>query len=135
MTKKNALISMFCILGVVLIFHFLIYTEQIPFDKVWAGKLESIEEMKTFETFSILLNIFILTVLIIKYRQVKKGVSHKAIDVLIWIFTAFFALNTVGNLFAKSTLELVLGTALTLTSAVLCFIIVKKDKMKSQDAH
>ncbi|MCR9066733.1 MAG: hypothetical protein NXI00_22375, partial [Cytophagales bacterium] len=123
MTKKIALISMFCILGVVLIFHFLIYTEQIPYDKVWAGKLESIEEMKTFETFSILLNIFILTVLIIKYRQLKKGVSHKVIDVLIWIFTAFFALNTLGNLFAKSTLELVLGTALTLTSAVLCFII------------
>ena len=48
MKKKTALIIMFFILGIVLLFHFLILTEQIPYDKVWAGKLNSVEEMKSF---------------------------------------------------------------------------------------
>ena len=39
MNKKVALIIMFFILGIVLIFHFLILTNQIPYEKVWAGKL------------------------------------------------------------------------------------------------
>ena len=63
MSKKNALIIMFCILGALLILHTLIITEQIPYEKVWAGKLKSVEEMRLFETFSILLNVFILAIL------------------------------------------------------------------------
>lgn len=132
MNKKVALIIMFFILGIVLIFHFLILTEQIPYDKVWAEKLNSVDEMKSFETFSILLNIFMLTVLFMKYRQLEKGVKNKVIDILIWIFAGFFALNTLGNLFSKSMIELILGTFLTLTSAILCFVIVKKKKTKAQ---
>ena len=132
MNKKVALIIMFFILGIVLIFHFLILTEQIPYDKVWAGKLNSVEEMKSFETFSILFNVFMLTVLYMKYRQLEKGVKNKVIDILIWIFAGFFALNTIGNLFSKSMMELILGTILTLTSAILCFVIVKKEKTKAQ---
>ena len=127
MKKKVALIIMFFILGIVLLFHFLILTEQIPYDKVWAGKLNSVEEMKSFETFSILLNAFILIVLYIKYRQLVKGVNSKVIDILIWIFSVFFVLNTIGNLFSKSIIELILGTFLTLTSAILCVVIVKKE--------
>lgn len=126
MRKKTALIIMFFTLGIVLIFHFLIFTEQIPYDKVWAGKLNSVEEMKTFETFSILINIIMLTTLVIKYRLLEKEKRNKAIDILIWIFAAFFALNTLGNLFAQNIIELILGTFLTLSSSILCFIIVKK---------
>lgn len=126
MKKKVALISMFFILGIVLIFHTLILTELIPYDKVWAGKLNSVEEMKSFETISILLNAFILTVLYLKYRKLEQGTTSKVIDILIWIFAGFFVLNTVGNLFSKSMVELILGTLLTLTSAILCFVIVKK---------
>lgn len=128
MNKKVALIILFFILGIVLIFHFLILTNQIPYEKVWAGKLNSIEEMKSFETISILLNIFMLTILIVKYKQLKRKIKNKAIDILIWAFAVFFALNTLGNLFAKSTTELIFGTFITLTSSVLCFIIAKKKR-------
>ena len=128
MNKKVALIIMFFILGIVLIFHFLILTNQIPYEKVWAGKLNSIEEMKSFETISIILNIFMLTILIVKYKQLKRKIKNKAVDILIWAFAVFFALNTLGNLFAKSTTELIFGTFITLTSSVLCFIIAKKKR-------
>jgi hypothetical protein len=132
MNKKTALRIMFFILGSLIILHVLILTGQIPYDKIWAGRLNSVEEMRTFETFSILLNAFMLVILVIKYMQLGKGERSKIVDILIWGFAAFFALNTVGNLFAKSIIELVLGSLVTLISAILCVIIVKKNKRKSQ---
>ncbi len=128
MNKQTALHILFFILGAVLIFHFLIFTEQIPYDKVWAGKLKSVEEMKRFESFSILMNAFMLSILYIKYRLLANNSSNKFIDVLIWIFAGFFALNTIGNLFAKNIWELVLGTLLTLVSCALLVLVVKKRK-------
>lgn len=126
MNKKVAIKIMFFLLGTILIFHLLIFTEQIPYDKIWAGRLNSVEEMKSFETFSILINIFMVLVLLIKYKLLGSGKTNKAIDILIWVFVVFFALNTLGNLFAKSLIELILGSFLTLTCSILCFIIVKK---------
>ena len=123
-----ALISMFFILGIILIFHFLIFMELIPYDKIWAGKLSSVEEMKSFEIFSILLNVFIVIILFIKYKQLDREKGNKIIDILIWIFAAFFALNTLGNLFAESMIELILGAFSTLILSILCVIIVKKEK-------
>lgn len=126
MNKKVAIKIMFFLLGTILIFHLLIFTEQIPYDKVWAGRLNSVEEMKSFETFSILINIFMVLVLLIKYKLLGSAKTNKAIDILIWVFVVFFALNTLGNLFAKSLIELILGSFLTLACSILCFIIVKK---------
>lgn len=128
MSKKVALFIMFFILGTILTFHVLIFTEQIPYDKVWAGKLNSVDEMKSFETFSILLNVFMLVVLFTKYKQLEREERNWVVDILIWIFVVFFALNTLGNLFAQSRLELILGSLLTLISSILCFIIVKNRK-------
>jgi len=126
MSKKTALLIMLWQLGVVLIFHFLVFWEQIPYDKVWAGRLNSVEEMKTFETFSILVNVFIMTILVVKHKLLKREKGNKIIDVLIWVFAVFFGLNTIGNLFAQNIIELILGTLLTVISTILCVIIVKK---------
>jgi phosphatidylserine synthase len=106
----------------------MIIANQIPYEKVWAGKLNSEEEMKSFETISIILNIFILTILIVKYKQLKRKIKNRAVNILISAFAVFFTLNTLGNLFAKSTTELILGTFITLSSYILCFIIAKKKK-------
>ncbi len=124
--KKVALILMFVLLGVLLTFHAMVLSGVIPYDIVWAGKLKSYDEMIRFETVSILINSLVLLVFVVKYRLLRSGRSNKIIDIIIWIFALLFLLNTVGNSFSKSTLELVLGTALTLFSAVLCLVIVKK---------
>ena len=128
MSKQIALIIMFFILGILLLFHFLILTELIPYHIVWAGKLSSVEEMRVFEIISISLNTFMLSVLYLKYRQLARGIRNEIIDILIWIFAGFFALNTVGNLFSKSITELVIGTFLTLTSSILCLVIAQNKK-------
>ncbi|SMG46673.1 hypothetical protein [Arenibacter troitsensis] len=131
MNKKITIKIMFLLLGALVIFHVLIFTEQIPYDKVWAGKLNSVEEMKAFEAFSIFINLFMILILSIKYKLLESGKSNKAIDILIWVFVVFFALNTIGNMFAKSLIELILGGFLTLASCILCIIIVKKEKIKT----
>lgn len=129
MTKKRALKIMFFILGVVLCFHILIIMEIIPFDKVWAGKLSSVEEMRKFELFSILFNLFILLILFIKNKKIENHKNSKIVDVFIWIIVVIFSLNTIGNLFSKSWVELVFGTLLTLICACLCYFIVRKEKI------
>lgn len=126
MSKKVAIKIMFGLLGAVLIYHFLIFFEFIPYDKVWAGRLNSVEEMKTFETFSILVNVFMITVLIIKYQNILNNKPNRIIDILIWVFALFFSLNTFGNLFSENILELIFGTLFTLIAAILCVFIVKK---------
>lgn len=90
MSKKIAIKIMFGLLGAVLIYHFLIFFEFIPYDKVWAGRLKSVEEMKTFETFSILVNVFMITVMIIKYQNLQNQNPNRIIDILIWVFALFF---------------------------------------------
>ena len=123
MKKKRAIHILLTILAALLLLHTLIYIEIIPFDKVWAGKLKTVEEMRTFELFSILMNIFMLAILYIKLQLLKNNRTNRIIDIFIWLFALFFALNTIGNLFANNILELIFGTFLTTTS---CFIIARK---------
>lgn len=126
MKKKTALLIMFFLLGALVMVHLLILTAVIPYDQVWAGRINSVEEMRAFETVSILVIVFMLIILTVKYQHLRKGKSNKVIDVLIWVFAGYFLLNAIGNLFSESKLELIVGTILTLTSAALCFVIAKK---------
>ena len=132
MSKKVATRILLFILGMLLLLHLLIFTEQIPYDQVWGGKLDSVDEMRSFELFSILLNAFMITILFIKYKLLVRDRRNRGIDALIWTFVVFFALNTIGNLFAESMTELIFGTLLTLSSSILCFVIVRNEKTKAQ---
>jgi hypothetical protein len=128
MHKKLAVKLMIGLLLIVIIFHFTVLLEFIAYDKVWAGKINSIDEMRVFETISILINILLMTTLFFKLKHLKNNTSHKVTNAIIWLFVVLFALNTIGNLFATTIVEKTVGTALTFISAVLCWVIVKKDK-------
>lgn len=130
MSKVTALVTLFSLLGMLVVFHVLILIQVIPFDQVWGGRLSSVEEMQTFEIFSIAINSLMLVVLAVKYKQLKQGKSSKLINILIGLFAVFFGLNTVGNLFAENMWELVLGSTFSVLAAVLCIKILKKDKPK-----
>lgn len=123
MKKKRAIHVLLTILAALLLLHTLIYIEIIPFDKVWAGKLKTVEEMRTFELFSILMNIFMLAILYIKLQLLKKNRTNRIIDIIIWLFALFFALNTIGNLFANNILELIFGSLTTFSLSFLCIYV------------
>lgn len=126
--KEIALKLMTGLLSIVLLFHLCVLFEIISYENVWAGKINSLDEMRVFETISIIINALLITILFFKSKNIKNNVSNKVVNGIIWIFVFLFALNTIGNLFAESIIEQILGTALTFISSVLCWIIVRKDK-------
>lgn len=130
-SKRIALKLMIGLLSVVLIFHLCVLFEIISYKIVWAGKLNSKEEMYVFEAVSILINFFLIIVLCIKFQNIKKSETNRIINIIIWVFVFLFALNTLGNLFAENLIEQILGTLLTFISATLCWIIVKKKNKRN----
>lgn len=130
-SKRIALKLMIGLLSIVLIFHLCVLFEIISYKIVWAGKLNSKEKMYVFEAISILINFFLIIVLYIKFQNIKKSETNRIINIIIWMFVFLFALNTLGNLFAESLIEQVIGTLLTFISSTLCWIIVKKKNKRN----
>lgn len=131
MKKITAVRITLALLSLLVIFHALVLLEIVPYEMVWAGRLESVEEMWLFETISILINLVMIMVFEFKYGQLRKGKASILIDVFIWIIVVFFVLNTFGNLLSKTLIEFVLGTLLTLTLAVLSIVVVGKKRVGS----
>ena len=125
-SRKTAMRTMITLLCVVLVFHFLVLFEVISYEVVWGGRISSIQEMRVFEGVSILLNTFLIIILLIKAKNIRHNTKNKLVDSVIWIFVVLFALNTIGNLFSETWIELVAGTALTSLSSFLCWVIVRK---------
>lgn len=130
-SKRIALKLMIGLLSIVLVFHLCVLFEIISYKIVWAGKLNSKEEMYVFEAVSILINFFLIIVLCIKFQNIKKSETNRIINIIIWVFVFLFALNTLGNLFAENLIEQILGTLLTFISATLCWIIVKNKNKRN----
>jgi hypothetical protein len=85
--------------------------------------------MYQFESVSVLINVILFSALLIKSKIVRWKVNPKIIQVILYIFVAIFALNTIGNLFAKMSLETYIFTPLTFISAFLCLrIALEKSK-------
>ena len=127
-SKNQALKIILGVLTAIFVFHILIIIRIIPYEIVWAGKLKSVNEMYVLEMVSILVNILLLAVLLLKGNYIKHKIDSKIINGILWFFVLVFALNTVGNLLAKSLFEKAVFTPLTLISALLLYIIVRKDK-------
>lgn len=131
-SKAQALKIILGLLTAVIVFHTLIIAQIIPYEIVWAGKLNSVNEMYVFEIISILVNILLITVLLLKGNYIKHTISNKILNGILWFFVLVFTLNTVGNLLAKSLFEKAVFTPLTLISALLIWIIIRKDKSNRQ---
>lgn len=85
--------------------HFLILLQIIPYNIAWGGRLQTVQEMYTFETVSILISLIFIYILAQKGNFVRAAFSDKTLTVILWIFFALFILNTIGNLLAQSTFE------------------------------
>lgn len=109
---------------VAVLFHISILMKIVPYEITWGGKLKTDEEMYVFEIFSILVNLFFIFVLLQKGVFIKPFLGKKTVTIILWIFLAIFVLNTIGNLFAKTTFEKGF-TILTLVNSILLWKINK----------
>ena len=82
--------------------------------------------MYVFEIISILINLFLGFVLLIKGNYLKKLIPTKAMNIILWVFLFIFGLNTIGNIFAESLFEKSLSL-LTLIFTYLIWTIIKKN--------
>lgn len=102
---NNAIKIFIGLLFVIILFHLSIITKIVPYDITWGGRLQNDTEMYVFETISILINVFLSWVLLMKGNFVKYKFPNQVINVILWIFFVIFILNTVGNIFAKTFFE------------------------------
>jgi hypothetical protein len=128
MNQKHASYTMLGLLTLVILFHLSVITQLVPYTIVWAGKMKSVQEMYLFESVSIAINLFLITVVSLKIELIKHAISHKILNGILWFFVVLFSLNTVGNLFAKTDFEKYVFTPLTLISAILIWCIVRNKK-------
>jgi len=130
-SQLQALNVMLVLLIAVILFHLSVFCQIIPYTIVWAGKLNNVTEMRVFESVSMLICIFHISVLLLKGNYIKNKIPIKIINGILWVFVALFVLNTVGNLFAKSNFELYFFTPLTFISALLSLRILIGNKTVS----
>lgn len=79
--------------------------------------------MYRFEIISIFINLFLISILLMKGGYLKFQFNFKIINILLWIFFLIFILNTIGNILAKTTFEK-LFSVLTFLSAVFIWKIL-----------
>lgn len=116
--SSNGLLVLFCLISV---FHILVIIEVIPFAYVWAGKLKSKEEMYQFETVSLLLNIIMTFVVLAKMGLLKVITNSKLLKIILIAMSLLFLLNTIGNFFSVTGLELFIATPMTFLLSVLSY--------------
>lgn len=117
---------MLVLLSIFMVFHVLVIIQIIPYTIVWAGKLKSYKDMYEFEGSSIFINLMLILILLARGQYIQLPVSQQFISIVLWLFVLLFALNTIGNLFAKTNFEKFVFTPLTFISSLLLFRIVKK---------
>lgn len=126
-SKVAAITVLMGLLSVVILLHLGILFQLIPYDIVWAGKIDSLEAMYLLETVSLILNGTLMLVLYLKLKHLKQAMPTPVVDVILWIYVVVFGLNSLGNLFAQTLFELIFGTLFTLVMMYLCWVVVKKE--------
>lgn len=105
MKIKTSIHLLLALLIAVIAFHLFILCKIIPYSITWGGRLQNDSEMYVFESISILINLFLGYVVLMKGRYLKPLIKEKALNVILIVFLVIFALNTIGNLFAKTKFE------------------------------
>lgn len=129
MNKISFLFAKNCILILtllILIFHLLIILKVIPYSIVWAGKLTNDTEMFRFESISIIVNAIYLLLILGLNQYASESKVNNFIRILLWGFVILFALNTIGNLFAESKIEMLIFTPYTFILALFTARILRE---------
>jgi hypothetical protein len=124
MSLKKYLNTFLGLLSVIILFHIAIVVKIIPYDIAWGGRLQNDSEMFVFEAASIAINLFLVTVLLMKGHYLSFRFQERTINIILWVFFSLFILNTIGNIFAKTTFEKSFSI-LTLLFAFLIWAILR----------
>lgn len=127
--KNNTNIkSLLGLLTIIIIFHIGVITKMIPYKVIWGGQLQTDTDMYIFEASSIIINLLLIWVLLIKDRFIKSHLSPRITNIILWCFLVLLSINTIGNLFAKTNIE----KSFSLLSFILALLIWRTLKNKTE---
>jgi len=127
MNPKLAIKLMLWLIGVIILLHSAILMKIIPYNITWGGRIENNIEMYVFEIMSILINLFLVVLLLLRGRYLSCFIPMKVVNILLWAFLFLFGINTLGNIFAETTFEKSLSL-LTLIFTYLIWVTLKDAK-------
>jgi hypothetical protein len=123
--SKKSIQILLGLLSMVTAFHLCILVKLVPYSIAWGGRLKSDQEMYVFEIISIMINLFLITILLMKGGYLKVQLKEKIINIVLWIFLLIFLLNTLGNALANTNFEKMFSVV-TLVLALLLWNILKR---------
>jgi hypothetical protein len=126
LNSQTSIKVLLALLSMVIVFHFGIIAKIIPYNVAWGGRIQNDTQMYVFETISIIINLFLGFILLMKGDYIKFQFRQKTLNVVLWVFLVIFVLNTVGNIFAKTNLEKFFAV-LTLFLAFLIWKVLRKN--------
>lgn len=126
LTQKGTIKMFLVINAVMLILQLLILVKIIPYHVFWVGKINPEEQLAPFMSISILMDVILISVLLIKLKDIQGKIFKNVANGILWAFVLIFALNTIKNLFSDNLIVLVFGTTLAIISSFLCWRIVKE---------
>mmetsp|Transcript_52026 Transcript_52026/g.97323 ORF Transcript_52026/g.97323 Transcript_52026/m.97323 type:complete len:166 (+) Transcript_52026:44-541(+) len=108
------------LLSITVSYHVLILTGVVDYRFVWGGRLKSKDQMYVFETFSLTLNMMMLALVVSRggFLDLCSCVPPGVLRGFCWALCGVFALNTLGNLLAKSFFEMAVFSPITLLMSV-----------------
>lgn len=77
--NKTEIKTLLALLAFVIAYHLCIMAKIIPYDIAWGGRIQNDQEMYLFESFSLLINILLGILLLLKGNYLKLKFSPKAI--------------------------------------------------------
>lgn len=111
------------LLGLLFVFHLLVIAGLIPYGIVWAGKINNREQMLRMETVSLLVLTLAVLLVLMRMGYVQWVENPIVLQGGMWLLFAFFTLNTLGNMTAKSPFEKYGFGSLTILMAGCCLVL------------
>lgn len=115
-------ITVVTVTGLFALFHLLVILGIVPDSIVWGGKVNNRQKLVAMELLSLSTILLTGAVGFIRALQLAQGEVVLLTTILSWLLFAVFVLNSIGNLFAKTSFERFAFTPVTL---ILAYIFLR----------
>lgn len=112
--------------GLLSLFHLtviigILFFDYVPIDFLWGGRMETKDQLLSFEILSFALIIVCLFIVLVRTERIRIPVLMGVAKIGLWILFILFLFNTVGNLLAKTAFE----KSLAMITALLCLLCLR----------
>jgi glucan phosphoethanolaminetransferase (alkaline phosphatase superfamily) len=108
-----------------IVFHLMILVGVVPANIVWGGNITTPEMIYPMELIALTISSYLLLILLAKNNKVS-FIPSRVVSVSLWVFFAYFLLNTIGNLLAKTVVEQSMALVTILLATCIFYILRPK---------